>query len=388
MAMKQEQISGFSAPDGVSIDDDMPTLLPFPSIRSSESGVDEDLEYAQHEGIPTSPTTNTVQSQCEIGFGDEVSEEAQLDIVKSTVFGVASNLMEVVVGMRKTQMQDDELSTNTSSILWNTSALDISVDACINKAESQDSSDSVSIPPEIEMLHMETDRLLESIRIGDPLDGFLEFPNKNREGVEDTQNQKQKYNYDQLERKDPLSRNREGDDNLLNRKQYNLDQSEDKDDMMSISSYFTDDDGMRGEIQNLGLAVSNLRHDLENFSGPLGYGDCESSSGMSEASMLGARQCSLREIWSHAFEEIALSIKTLRRLRSEGAGNNASEEDLDGTSRVRGMFHDWSSTILWSAAIILIGSYFRASLFTENGFNELEGSEMLDNLEWMFSKED
>jgi len=387
MAMKQEQISGLSSPQRVSVDD-IPNLSPFQSISLHESVVDENLAYAKQEGIPKSPTIETVQSCCEIGFGNEVPEEVQIDMVKSTVFGVASNLMEVVVGMRKTQMQDDELSHTTNSILLNTSELEFSEDASIKKADyviqSQDSSDSVSIPPEIEMLHMETETLLDSIRMGMPLNWFLESPNKNREGGEGAPNQK-RYNFDDLEDLDvPGKSSRDEGDNFINRKQNSFDQSDDKDDIQSISSYFTDDDGMRGEIQNLGLYISNLRQDLENFSV---CGDSEASVGMSEATVLTARQGSLREIWSQAFEEIALSIKTLRRLGNTNAGNFSSEGDIDGRSRMRVMLHDWSCTILWSAAIILIGSYFRALMFTERGFNELEGSDMLDNLEYMFSKD-
>ena len=201
MLMKKEPISGMSSPQGVSIDT-IPNLSPFQSISRSESVVDEDLAYAKQEGLPKSPTTDTVQWWCEIGFGNEVPEEVQIYTVINTVFDLVSNLMEVVVEMKETKIQDDELSTGK-------------LNASIKKA---DSSDSVSIPPEIDMLHLETDLLLNSIRMGMPLNWFSESPiNRNIEGVEDTLNQK-RYNFDELEDSDVPHKSREEEDNVLNRK--------------------------------------------------------------------------------------------------------------------------------------------------------------------------
>jgi len=345
--------------------DDVPNLLRYQSISSSESGCgfDDLLSSVQYEGILKSPTNETPSSDCGINFGDALPEDDDIDIVKNAVFGVASSLLEFV-GMRRTRLQDDELSNNTSSVTQKTNGLDTEGDSFWNDdymRQRHDSFDSISIPPEIEMLHREADHLLESIRneVSSPRTS-PDSTNTNREEVN-------------------LFLNREGVENLLNRNFYNFDNIEDQDEVMSVSSYLTDNDGMRGEIQNLGTAVSNLRHDIEN----LGCAnDCEQSDVMLEVSETVTKQRGPRETWSRAFEDIVLSIKTLRRL---GDTNISSEKNPEGKSRMRDMVYDWSSTILVSAAVIMAGSYVKSSLSSEHGFNELN---MLENLEWMFARKE
>lgn len=364
MATKEKQATCSSLPEG-SGDEESPNLFPFQSVSNSSesSGDEEQYTYTKNEGIremiPTSPTNDTVASHCEIGFGEVLPEDEQIDIVRNAVFSVASNLMEMV-GMSK--VEDDELSNNTSELFGKTNGLDTEE---VPSYKRQSSIDSYSIPPEIEMLHMEAELLLESIRYGVSPEVLANSPKKTREGVNDFLD-------------------KDGVEDYLQQKQYNfddLDDKDDKDEIMSISSFLTDDDGMRGEIQNLGSSVSNLRRDLEKFSR---YDDCGSFSGMTQASVLAAKHSGLRETWSRALKDILFSIKTLRRM----GNSNANVSSLEGKSRLRDMVHDWSSTILWSAAIFMAGAYFKASCTTENEYNELEGFDMLENLEWMFAKEE
>lgn len=338
-------------------EDDAPNLLRFQSISSSESGCgfDDLLTSVETEGIPLNETN---PSNCEINYGDVLPDD-DIDIVKNAVFGVASSLLEFV-GMRKTQSQDDE----TSSVSWKTNGIETDEDSYWNVnyiRQRHDSCDSISIPPEIEMLHKEADHLLESIRYEASSPRVSsDSPNKAREEVNHFLN-------------------REGVEDLLNMKYCHLPDIdvEDHHEESSVSSCLTDNDGMRGEIQNLGTAVSNLRRDIENLG----------ESNDFEPSAETGKPC-LRETWSRAFEDIVLSIKTLRRLGDTNARNSASEENPDGRSNMRDMVYDWSSTILVSAAVIMAGSYLRSSLSSENGFNERDGVAMLENLEWMFAKKE
>ena len=352
-------------------DDDVPNLLGFQSISSSESGCgfDDLLTSVSYEGILKSPRHETASSNCEINFGDVLPEDDDIDIVKNAVFGVASSLLEFV-GMRKTQLQDDELSNNTSSVSQKTNGLDTEGESFWNvdyMRQRHDSLDSISIPPEIEMLHRGADHILESIR---------NEASSRRVSLDSSNKSREELNH---------FLNREAVENLLNRKYNNFDNIEDQDATTSVSSYLTDNDGMVGEIQNLGMAVSNLRHDIENLEG---CNDCDSSAEMPEASMLDAKRSRLRETWSRAFEDIVLSIKNLRRLGDTHVSNNSSEKSLEGRSRMRDTVYDWSSTILVSATVIMAGSYLRASFSSENGFNERESFDMLENLEWMFARKE
>jgi len=116
-----------------------------------------------------------------------------------------------------------------------------------NKEEEEDTS---SLPPEIEMLYLEADLLLENIRHGIAPRILADFSSSastvNNNGTKDKDvdddNQGKNYNY------------------------YN----KDNDDVVSMnecsSMMIGSDDGMRGEIQNLGMAISNLRRDLETES--------------------------------------------------------------------------------------------------------------------------
>lgn len=346
--------------------DDVPNLLRFQSLSSSESGCgfDKLLSSVEYEGILKSPTSETAPSNCEIDYGDVLPDD-DIDMVKNAVFGVASSLLEFV-GMRQTQLRDDE----SCSMSWKTNDLNTdenSVWKLDHIRQRHDSIDSVSIPPNFEMLHKEADHLLESIRFEASSPRVSSgSPNTTREEVNHFLNT-------------------EGVEDLLNRTIYDYPDMNDEDETTSVSSCLTDNDGMRGEIQNLGTAASNLRRDIESLGG---CNDFQASPEIPEASAQSDKQSRLRETWSRAFGDIVSSIKTLRRLEDTNVSNSASDKSLEGSSKMRDMVYDWSSTILVSAAVVMAGSYFRASLSSENGFNEREGFEMLEKLEWMFARKE
>lgn len=220
------------------------------------------------------------------------------------------------------------------------------------------------------MLQMEAELLLESIRHGISPEETTSSPKKSAEA--------DYFSEDAL-------------DDFLQRKQYNFDDWDEKDDdeageesyeVMSLSSFLTDDDGMRGEIQNLGSSVSNLRRDLERYNG---YDDCGSLCGLTHASV-SEHSSIIRETWSRALNEIASIIKALKRL---GKMSTRMDSTTPGRkSTLRYLVNDWVFTILWSAAIFIAGIYFRAKHITGNAFNELEGIEILENVDWMFAKQE
>lgn len=330
-------------------DEETPGIVPFQSMSRSESESDRTISTcALTEDEPKSPRTSP--SYCET---DSLTEDAIVDRVKNTVFGVASNLVQVVVGMRKAQLQDDELSTNSSSIFCKFDGLDTK-NISIDNLRSRSRSDSVSIPPEIEMLHMEADLLLESLRFGvtsEKLKDSEYSPEKDREEI---------CNFLDLEYN--TSDDMDKDD----------DEIDDDDDTYSVSSFLTDDDGMKGEIENLGMAVSTLRRDLETFGG-------NNASEIPVPAVLDVKQYNLQETFSLTFKEIALSIKALR-----SHGDKNGEDSLTK----RGIVSNWSLPVLCSTAIIMGGLYYRASVSTENGFNDVDGNDMLESLRWVLAKKE
>jgi hypothetical protein len=263
------------------------------------------------------------------------------------------------------------------------------------------------IPPEIEMLHMEADLLLETIRHGiTPKMNASHHNNSNAS----------------LSQKEVNINTNNDNDNENN--------NDHEDDLQSLTTIETDDDdGMKAEVQNLGRAVLNLRRDLDltGLNIPMGADDHSLSSfitmdaeggggggGMrtrssSHSSISGVgqqRRMGIRQMLSNVVEEVGLTLKALRQLNSRTNTNTSTvteddnEDDLEGgvtrtetatvatgASPRSDAIRTWAPSVLWAISIMIAGLYFRASI-SSGEFGDLEGLDMLQNLEWMlFPKE-
>jgi hypothetical protein len=309
------------------------------------------------------------------------------------VLSFAVKLVEILVGLRKATSpvpvpEDDELShsrsmrtmSTTMSTFLKINGLELSAEeyeelcprsnigssydddlsrgmdsvAMLKSGGSDDNLSSPNfVPPEIEMLNMEADLLLDSIRNGISLDLSLSEDKEEKEEHETPHD---------VPHRRPRWTDFDGE-------------------AQSYSSYGSDDDGMRSEIQNLGMAVSNLRQDLVDITLPMGNVDYESVN-----SALGDKVPTLKETWSRAVEEVIVTMKTLQNIANDDNAN--LDYSPDERLRIKALIRYWVPTILWSVTVMLFGRQLAACFHAEKKFGDIHSSEVLENLELMFLRKD